>query len=148
LDDGGDADAMGSYSFDTKIAVILREDLAPWQRINASAYLIGGIAHRFPQLVGLPYADADGTEYLATLGQPVFVFEGGKETLHEVRSRAIRREMAMSVFTSDLFGTGNDVDNRAAVRAVPGADLDLVGLAVHGPANAVDRVVKGARRHP
>ena len=38
--------------------------------------------------------------------------------------------------------------NRAAVRAVAGADLDLVGIAMHGPKNAVDKVVKGARMHP
>jgi hypothetical protein len=34
-----------------------------------------------------------------------------------------------------------------AVAAVPGADLDLVGLAVHGPRNAVDKVLKGATLH-
>ena len=48
----------------------------------------------------------------------------------------------------DLFTTGNDRDNRAAVRAVPTDDLDLVGLAVYGPRNAVDKVLKGARMHP
>jgi hypothetical protein len=52
------------------------------------------------------------------------------------------------VFTSDLFTTGNDRDNRAAVAAVPRDQLDLVGLAVHGPRNAVDKVVKGLRMHP
>ncbi|WP_246078922.1 DUF2000 family protein [Modestobacter excelsi] len=50
--------------------------------------------------------------------------------------------------TAELFGTPGDVQNQAAVRAVAGADLDLVGLAVHGPKNAVDKVVKGARMHP
>ncbi|SFF32214.1 DUF2000 family protein [Blastococcus tunisiensis] len=41
-----------------------------------------------------------------------------------------------------------DVQNRAAVRAVAGAKLDLVGPAVHGPKNAVDKVMKGAHMHP
>lgn len=52
------------------------------------------------------------------------------------------------MFTADTFGTGNDHDNRAVVAAVVGEDLDLVGLAVHGPRNAVDKVVKGSRMHP
>jgi hypothetical protein len=52
------------------------------------------------------------------------------------------------VFTSDLFRTGNDDDNRAAVAAVAGADLDLVGIGIHGPRNAVDKVLKGAWMHP
>jgi hypothetical protein len=51
------------------------------------------------------------------------------------------------VFTSDLFATGNDRDNRAAVKAVPRDQLDLVGLALHGPKNGVDKVLKGAKMH-
>ncbi|MGY1840982.1 MULTISPECIES: DUF2000 family protein [unclassified Modestobacter] len=35
-----------------------------------------------------------------------------------------------------------------AVAVVPGQDLGLVGLAVHGPKNAVDKILKGARMHP
>jgi hypothetical protein len=34
------------------------------------------------------------------------------------------------------------------VRAVARDDLKLVGLAVHGPRNAVDKVLKGAVLHP
>lgn len=52
------------------------------------------------------------------------------------------------LFTADLFTTGNDRDNRAAVRAVPRQNLDLVGIAVYGPRGAVDKVVKGAHMHP
>ena len=54
----------------------------------------------------------------------------------------------MAIFTSDLFRTGNDDDNRAAVRSVARADLDLVGLAMHGPRNAVDKILKGSWMHP
>ena len=54
----------------------------------------------------------------------------------------------MSVFTADLFATGNDRDNRAAVRGVARDKLDLVGIALHGPKNAVDKVLKGAVMHP
>jgi hypothetical protein len=54
----------------------------------------------------------------------------------------------MSVYTSDMFATGHDEANRAAVRAVGREDLDLVGIGLHGPKNAVDKVLKGARLHP
>jgi hypothetical protein len=134
--------------FDTKIAVLVRDDLATWQRLNATAFLVSGVAHRWPQLVGEPYADADGTTYLAMLGQPVLVFEADAATLRQAHERALRRELTVGVFTADLFRTGNDDDNRAAVAAVGRDALDLVGLAMHGPRNAVDKVVKGARMHP
>ena len=135
-------------AFDTKIAVLVRDDLATWQRLNVTAFLVSGITHAWPQLVGEPYADADGTAYLAMLGQPVLVFEGDGATLTRAHERALNRDLTVGVFTADLFRTGNDGDNRAAVAAVRRADLDLVGLAVHGPRNAVDKVVKGARMHP
>lgn len=138
---------MSGYRFDTKIAVVLHEDLAAWQRVNATAFLISGIVHAFPQLVGDPYEDADGQTYLAMLGQPVFVLEGDGEVLRDLRARAVGRGLATSVFTRDLFTTGNDEDNRAVVKKLAGSDLDVVGICVHGPKNAVDRLAKAARRH-
>jgi hypothetical protein len=52
------------------------------------------------------------------------------------------------VFTEEPFATGHDEANRAAVRSMARDDLTLVGLAVHGPRNAVDKVHRGARMHP
>ena len=132
----------------TKIAVLLREDLASWQSLNVTAFLSSGIAATLPELIGEPYADADGTAYLPMFRQPVLVLTGPAAVLTSAHARALGRGLPMSVFTADLFATGGDDENRAAVRAVPTADLDLVGLALHGPRNAVDKVVKGARMHP
>jgi hypothetical protein len=137
----------GPVRFDTKIAVVLRDDLAVWQRLNVTAFLVSGIGQRAQEVIGQPYADADGTAYLPMFRQPVLVLEGGKEALAAARERAVSRDLAVAVFTADLFTTGNDRDNRAAVGAVPGLDLDLVGVAVYGPRNAVDKVTKGARMH-
>lgn len=140
-----DRDAV---SFPTKIAVVVRDDLPTWQRLNVCAFLVSGVAAAVPELVGDPYEDADGTKYLAMFGQPVLVFEASAEVLTAAHARAVSRGLPTSVFTAELFATGNDEDNRAAVRAVPRDRLDLVGLATHGPRNAVDKVVKGARMHP
>ena len=141
------ATASAPVRFDTKIAVLLRDDLAVWQRLNVTAFLVSGLGSRVPELIGEPYEDADGTAYLPMFRQPVMVFEAGEETLAKAHTRAVSREAELAVFTSDLFATGNDRDNRAAVRAVGRDSLDLVGLAVHGPKNGVDRIVKGARMH-
>jgi len=58
------------------------------------------------------------------------------------------RELGLAIYTEELFATGNDVDNRAAVRAVPTEKLALVGIAVHGSRNAVDKTLKGLSLHP
>ncbi|WP_299957979.1 DUF2000 domain-containing protein [uncultured Modestobacter sp.] len=132
----------------TKIAVLLREGLLPWQELNVTAFLSSAIAAAVPELIGRPYEDADGTAYLAMFRQPVLVLTGSADLLPRARAKALERGLPTSVFTADLFATGGDAENRAAVRAVTGADLDLVGLALHGPKNAVDKVLKGARMHP
>ncbi|WP_249338320.1 DUF2000 domain-containing protein [Tsukamurella paurometabola] len=134
--------------YDTKIAVLLRDDLAGWQRLNATAFLVSGIAATVPEVIGDPYADADGVACLPMFRQPVLVFEGAAETLRTAHTRALGRGLTFSVFTTELFSTGNDRDNRAAVQAVGTDELDLIGIGVHGPKNAVDRIMKGARMHP
>ncbi|WP_328293264.1 DUF2000 domain-containing protein [Kineococcus sp. NBC_00420] len=134
--------------FDTKIAVLVRDDLATWQRLNVTAFLASGITAAHLDLVGAPYADADGTAYLPLLGRPVLVFEGDRDALRAAHGRALGRSLPLAVFTADMFSTGHDDANRAAVAAVAGSDLDLVGLALHGPRNAVDKVLKGSHVHP
>jgi hypothetical protein len=131
--------------FDTKIAVLLRDDLLTWQRLNVTAFLVSGLDR---SLVGSPYVDGSGVEYLPMFGQPILIFEGAFPVLQAAHARAVTRHLPTAIFTAELFATGNDDDNRAAVRAVATEKLDLVGLAVHGPRNAVDKVFKGARMHP
>ena len=133
---------------ETKIAVLLRDDLLTWQRLNVTAFLISAIGGAHPELVGEPYEDGSGVPYLAKFGHPVLVFEGRADTLRAAHERALGRHLPLANFTADLFATGNDDDNRAAVRAVTTDKLDLVGLAVYGPRNPVDKILKGARMHP
>ena len=134
--------------FATKTAVVVRNDLEAWQRLNVTAFLVSAVAAAHPELVGADYQDADGQLYLRMLGVPVLVFEGATETLRAARSRAVQRELPLAVYTREMFATGHDAENRAAVRAVAGAELDLVGIGLHGPKNVVDKIVKGTRLHP
>ncbi|MDF2666412.1 MAG: uncharacterized protein K0R81_2262 [Microbacterium sp.] len=141
-------DASPAPLFDTKVVVLLADDLAPWQELNVTAFVMSGIATSAPDLVGEPYRDADGTTYLPMLRQPVMVMTADAETLARARAKAAARDdVALALYTRELFTTSHDAANRAAVAAVPAADLDLVGIALRGPRNAVDRIAKGARFH-
>lgn len=131
--------------FPTRIALVLRDDLQPWQVSNVSAFLASGIAA--PELMGETYADADGAEYLPLLGQPIMVLQGDRQALGEVRRKAVDRELRVAVYDRGMFTTGDDASNRRVVAASTGDDLDLVGVAVHGAKNAVDRILKGIARH-
>lgn len=135
-------------SFDTKVVVVVRDGLAAWQELNVTAFLMTGIATSAPALVGEPYRDADGTTYLPMLRQPVMVMSADAETLGRARAKAAARDdVALAIYTRELFTTSHDAANRAAVAEVAASDLDLVGIALRGPRNAVDRAVKGAVFH-
>jgi hypothetical protein len=134
--------------FDTKIAIAVRRDLESWQKLNVVAFLASGVAGGVEGVMGKPYEDASGNRYLEMFRQPVVVYSGDADTLGQAHQRALARDLRTAVYTEELFATGNDDDNRAAVLAVAQDDLNLVGIAVYGPRNAVDKVCKGLVLHP
>ena len=133
--------------FDTKIGIVVREDLASWQKLNVTAFLASGLGTAVPEVIGQPYRDGSGRQYLPMFRQPVLVFAGSAGQLTAAHQRALARGLATAVYTEDLFKTGNDDDNRAAVAAVPGGELNLAGIAVYGRRNDVDKIVKGLPLH-
>lgn len=133
--------------FATKIAVVLRDDLAAWQAINVTAFLVSGIAATVPGVTGEPYRDGSGNEYLPMFVQPVLVYEADGAALRRAYERALTRDVTPSIYTRELFETGDDVANRAAVVAVPADELDLVGIAFRSERKTVDKIVDRLRFH-
>lgn len=134
--------------FETKIAVILGDDLAGWQKINVTAFLVSGIARTVPDAVGEAYRDASENEYLPMFVQPVLVYEADADGLRRAYDRAMGRGVTLAIYTRELFATAHDAANRAAVAAVPAEDLDLVGIAVRAERKTVDKIVDRLRFHP
>jgi hypothetical protein len=134
--------------FDTKIAVVIRDDLAVWQKTNVTAFLVSGIAGTVPGVVGEPYRDGSGNEYLPMFVQPVLVYEADDAALRRAYERAMSRGVTPAIYTQDLFATNHDQANRAAVAAVPESDLDLVGIAFRAERKTVDKIVDRLRFHP
>jgi hypothetical protein len=139
---------MAVTDFPTKAAVVVRDDLAVWQRLNVTAFLVSGlVGGAGERVVGEEYVDADGARYLPMLVQPLLVLEASGEKLRTVRRRAGERGVPIAIYTAELFATGRDEENRAAVRSVPTDDLDLVGIGLRAPHRDADAVLRGLRRH-
>ncbi len=136
-----------SMTFDTKVAVIIRDDLAVWQKLNVTAFLVGGLAGHNPNIVGENYMDASGNQYLPMIVQPIMVFQADTNGIRKAYQRAMTRDVNLAIFTSDLFVTGNDIDNRAAVADKTADQIDLVGIALRDMKKTVDKVTKGLKLH-
>ncbi|WP_313555749.1 DUF2000 family protein, partial [Agrobacterium cavarae] len=59
--------------FDTKIAIIIRDDLATWQKLNVTAFLTSGIIAQSPAIIGEAYRDAADNVYNPMSIQPIVV---------------------------------------------------------------------------
>lgn len=132
----------------TKIGIVIKGDLLEWQKLNVTAFLTSGVAASAPESIGEPYEDESGNQYLSLFGQPVFVYVATSEHLQRTRARALSRDVPMAIYTQGIFATDNDVDNRAVVRAIPGDELDLVGLALRAESKTFDKIVSGLKLHP
>lgn len=137
-----------SMIFDSKVAVVLREDLQIWQKLNVTAFTVSGIAGTVGDIMGDPYEDGAGNQYLPMLRQPVLVFAADADQIQRAYEQAMKRDVIFSIFTEDLFATGNDIDNRAAVKAKTSDEWALVGMALYGKKKPMDKVLKGLSLHP
>jgi len=134
--------------FDTKFAIAVRDDLANWQKLNVACFLAGGLVGSCPELAGERYVDASGTRYGPLVRQPILIFQATAGELQRSLRRALERGLSPSIYTFELFATGNDIDNRAAVARVTTDALDLVGIGLHADRKEVDKVMKGLTLHP
>ena len=134
--------------FDTKVAILVLDDLATWQKLNVTAFLATGIAAAVPEAMGEPYEDASARQFARLLGQPMLIFAAGPDELRRAHRIAGENGLITAAYVRAMFGTGHDAANREVFKAEPADAPDLVGIAIRGPKKVVDKATKGAKLHP
>jgi hypothetical protein len=134
-------------TFDTKVAILVLDELQVWQKLNVTAFLATGIAAEAPEALGEPYKDAAGRVHARLLGQPILVFAADPAGLLRAWGAANEAGLTRAAYVRAMFTTGHDAANRAAFLAEPADAPDLVGLALRGPKKAVDKATKGLALH-
>src|SRR6202044_1051545 len=89
--------------FDTKISIVVREDLPTWQKLNVVAFLMSGGGGATPGLIGEPYEDAAGNRYNPLMIQPSIVLSASRETLKTIYGRAMERRVRFSLYIEDML---------------------------------------------
>ncbi|MGO1121011.1 DUF2000 family protein [Rhodovibrionaceae bacterium A322] len=133
--------------FDTKIAIVVRDDLATWQKLNVTAFLMSGITGANPDLIGEAYEDKDGKRHLPMSVQPVIVLTGPANILTKIRNRAHDRGVETVAYIEEMFSTGHDAANRAVFAEHDAGEDNTVGMALRAEKKIVDKITKGAKMH-
>jgi hypothetical protein len=133
--------------FDTKIAIVIREDLVVWQKLNVTAFLMSGVVGATPGLIGQPYEDAAGNLYNPLSIQPVIVLAADQATLNTIHRRALDRGVRTALYIEEMFSTGHDEANRAVFKQFAPENAKVVGLSLRDDKKIVDKITKGAKMH-
>ncbi len=134
--------------FDTKIAIILRDDLMSWQKLNVTAFLMSGIVAQSPEIIGEAYRDANEYVYNPMSIQPIVVFATEQEMLRTIHKRTLERQLTVSAYIEEMFTTNHDSANRTVFSKFNSDNANLVGVALRAEKKIVDKVTKGAKMHP
>ena len=84
--------------FDTKFAIVLRDDLASWQALNVTAFLASGIVAQDPEIIGEAYRDKAGNVYNAMSIQPAIVLAADAATMGAIHRRTLERGVRTSAY--------------------------------------------------
>ncbi len=133
--------------FDTKIAIILRDDLAVWQKLNVTAFLMSGIVGQTREIIGEQYRDAAGNVYNPLSIQPIVIMATDQETLRKIHQRSLERDVTTSLYIEEMFSTGHDAANRQVFSEFSPDNAKVVGLALRTDKKIVDKITKGAKLH-
>ncbi|EGL66968.1 hypothetical protein AGRO_0309 [Agrobacterium sp. ATCC 31749] len=133
--------------FDTKIAVILRDDLAVWQKLNVTAFLMSGIVAQTGEIIGEPYRDGAGNVYNPLSIQPIVVMATDQEALRKIHQRSLERDITTSLYIEEMFATGHDAANRQVFSEFSPDTAKVVGMALRADRKIVDKITKGAKLH-
>ncbi|QKG56617.1 DUF2000 family protein [Hymenobacter sp. BRD128] len=130
----------------TKITIVLKNDLADWQKLNVTAFLASAVAIQFPGTHGQPLVGSSGTAFLPFLRQPILVYKAEREEeLQRARRRAAERGLAVGIYTEPLFATRGEAENLAVVASYTDDEQPLVGLVLYGDAKQVSKALNGLK---
>lgn len=131
-----------------KIAIVIKDDLASWQKLNVTAFLASSLAIAFPDTHGKPLINASGKEYLPFMKQPVLVYKADTEPqLKRAFNRAAERELHIGIYTREQFDTKTEEENLAEIARHTDEELNLVGIVIYGENKKVDKALDGLKYH-
>jgi hypothetical protein len=129
----------------TRCVVIVDEELPPGLAANAAAMVALTLGATVDGLPGADLVDADGHSHPGLIAAGIPILAASRVQLSDLHARAQRE----SVGVVDLPAFGQQTtDYESVIERVghtPAAELEYLGIALHGPRRAVSRLTGSLR---
>ena len=135
--------------YDKKIAIIIRNDLLIWQKLNVTAFLASSVAIKFEETHGKAFVTASGSEYLPFIKHPILIYKADTDAdLRRAFTRAKERDLNIGIYTNPLFNTKNEGGNLIEIAKYSDDQQELAGIIIYGENKKVDKALNNLKFHP
>ncbi|WP_027076404.1 DUF2000 domain-containing protein [Maribacter antarcticus] len=134
--------------FENKIAIIIKDELLNWQKLNVASFLASSVAIKFPETHGKSFVNASKSEYLPFIKQPIIIYQADDQAqMDRAFSRAKQRELHIGIYTDSLFSTKNEDENHIEIGKLTDENQILVGIIIYGDNRKVNKALNGLKFH-
>ncbi|CAM1344946.1 DUF2000 family protein [Tenacibaculum amylolyticum] len=134
--------------YDNKIAMVIKNNLMDWQKLNVASFLASSVAIQFPETHGKPFINASKSEYLPFIKHPVLVYKADDQAqINRAFLRAKERELHLGIYTNALFSTKNEDENHIEISKFTDETQELVGIIMYGENKKVNKALNGLKFH-
>jgi hypothetical protein len=135
-------------TYENKIAIVIKDDLPTWQKLNAASFLASSVAIRFPETHGARFVNASGSEYLPFIKHPILIYKADTQAeIQRAFQRAKERRLHIGIYTEPLFATKNEEENHREIGKFSDVDQILAGIVIYGESKQVNKALDGLKFH-
>ncbi|MFD7137160.1 DUF2000 domain-containing protein [Streptomyces sp. NPDC059894] len=127
----------------TKVALVLRDDLPPAHAANTSAVLALSLGGRIGDSVGRDGEDASGGVHPGLNTHPIPVLTASAQELTTLLERARAADEVRLVALTETARRARDYEDYLTdLKATGAEELEYLGVIVHGPRNKVSKLTR------
>ncbi|MFD5076487.1 DUF2000 domain-containing protein [Streptomyces sp. NPDC058371] len=127
----------------TKVTLVLRDDLPVSHAVNASAVLALSLGGRLGSSLGHDGEDASGGVHAGLNTHPIPVLSASEAELRTLLERVGAADEVQLVALNETARQARDYDTYLAeLKTTPANTLEYLGVIVHGPRNKVSKLTR------